>query len=48
MIGPIYARPFAANPSLALPILYAYINSPSTVKIVDLPEQCGRWEITSV
>lgn len=48
MIKTIDIRCNAANPNMALPVLYSYVNSYSSVRIIDVPKKIGTWEITKV
>lgn len=48
MIGTIDIEIQAKNPNLPLWPLRAYVNSPSSLRIRNVPKKIGQWEITSV
>ena len=48
MIGIVDVEVQAANPSMPLHPLRAYINSPSSLRIRNVPKKIGTWQITSV
>lgn len=48
MIGSIDIRCNAANPNIPLKTLFAYVNSPSSIRIIDVPKKIGKWNITQV
>ena len=48
MIGTIKIQLNAAHPNLALQPLYAFVGSPSNLRIIDVPKKIGNWQITEV
>lgn len=48
MIGTIDIHCNAANPNLPLKTLFAFVNSPSSLRIIDVPKKIGKWKITGV
>jgi len=48
MIGVIDVEIQAKNPNLPLWPLRAYINSPSSIRLRNVPRKVGQWQITSV
>ena len=48
MIGTIKIQLNAAHPNMALPPLYAFVGSPSNLRIIDAPKKIGSWQITEV
>ena len=48
MIGTIDIEIQAKNPNMALWPLRAYVNSPSSLRLRNVPKKIGQWEITSV
>ncbi len=48
MIGTIDIEIQAKNPNMPLWPLRAYVNSPSSLRIRNVPKKIGQWEITSV
>lgn len=48
MIGTIKIQLNAAHPNLALQPLYAFVGSPSNLRIIDVPKKIGNWHITDV
>ena len=48
MIGPIDIRINAAHPNIPLAPLYAFIGSPSSVRVRGVPLRIGKWDITAV
>ena len=48
MIGTIDIRCNAANPNMPLKTLFAFVDSPSSVRIIDVPKKIGNWRITNV
>ncbi len=48
MIGTIKIQINAAHPNLALPPMYAFVGSPSNLRILDVPKKIGNWQITEV
>lgn len=48
MIGTISIKCNAAHPEIALPTIYTHADSPSSIRIIDVPKKIGNWQITSV
>ena len=48
MIGTIKIHLNAAHPNLALQPLFAFVGSPSSVRIVDVPQSVGDWQLTTL
>lgn len=48
MVGPIDIRINAAHPNIPLAPLYAFIGSPSSVRVRGVPLRIGKWDITAV
>lgn len=48
MIGTLSIKINAANPNIPLKTLFAYVNSPSSIRIIDVPKKIGKWNITQV
>lgn len=48
MIGTIKIHVNAAHPNMALPPVFSFVDSPSTIKVVDVPQAIGDWHLTSV
>lgn len=48
MIGTIYVRCNASHPEVALPTMASFVDSPSSIRILDVPKKIGIWQITSV
>ena len=48
MIGTIKIQLNAAHPNLALQPLYAFVGSPSNIRIIDVPKKIGNWQIDRV
>lgn len=48
MIGTLKIAVNASNPQLALPTVYTYATSPSSIRILDVPKKIGKWQITNV
>lgn len=48
MIGTIDVKINSANPNIPLKTLFAYINSPSSIRVIDVPKKIGKWNITEV
>ena len=48
MIGTINVQINAARPNVPLTPLFAFKDSPSSLRILDVPKSIGSWEITSV
>lgn len=48
MIGTLSIKINAANPNLPLKTLFAYVNSPSSIRVIDVPKKIGKWNITQV
>lgn len=48
MIGTISIECNAKNPNMPLHPLRAYINSPSSLRITNVPKKIGKWNITKV
>lgn len=48
MIGTIKIHVNAAHPNMALPPIFSFVDSPSTIKVVDVPQAIGEWRLTSV
>lgn len=48
MIGTISVEIQAANPSMPLFPLRAFINSPTSLRIRNVPKKIGDWSITKV
>lgn len=48
MIGTISIKCNAAHPEIALPTIYTHADSPSSIRIIDVPKKIGEWQITSV
>ena len=48
MIGVIDIEIQAANPQMPLPPIRAYKNSPTSVRLRNVPKAIGNWKITSV
>lgn len=48
MIGTLNVAVNAANPNIPLKTLFAYIHSPSSIRIIDVPKKIGKWIITQV
>lgn len=48
MIGTLSIKCNAAHPEMALPVIYTYKNSPSNIRVLDVPKKIGNWQITDV
>lgn len=48
MIGTIQISINAANPNMPLKTLFAFVDSPSSIRIIDVPKKIGNWRITKV
>lgn len=48
MITTIDIKTCAAKPNMPLPPFFAFKDSPSSVRILDVPRKVGKWEITNV
>ena len=48
MIGVIDIEVQAANPSMPLYPIRAFVNSPSSLRIRNVPKKIGTWQITNV
>lgn len=48
MIGTISIKCNAAHPEMALPAVYSFVNSPSSIRVLDVPRKIGKWAITNV
>lgn len=48
MIGTIQISVNAANPNLPLKTLFSYVDSPSSIRVIDVPKKIGKWNITEV
>jgi len=48
MIGTLSVKCNAAHPEMALPVVYAFAGSPSSVRVLDVPRKIGKWAITKV
>lgn len=48
MIGTLSIKCNAAHPEMALPVIYTYKNSPSNIRVLDVPKKIGNWKITDV
>lgn len=48
MIGTIDIKVNAAHPNIALDELHAFLDSPSSVRVLNVPRKIGSWQITSV
>lgn len=48
MIGTISIECNAKNPNFPLHPLRAFVNSPSSLRIINVPKKIGTWQITSV
>ena len=48
MVGTIDIKVTAANPNMPLKTLFVFVNSPSSVRIIDVPKKIGNWRITKV
>ncbi len=48
MIGILDVSVQAANPALPLFPLRAYVNSPSSVRVRNVPKKVGTWDLTEV
>lgn len=48
MIGTIDIEIMAANPSMPLYPVKAFVNSPSSIRLRNVPKKIGNWNITSV
>ena len=48
MIGTITVECNAKFPNLPLEPLYAYVGSPSSIRIRNVPKKIGKWNITRV
>lgn len=45
MIGTYEIKVTAARPNMPLPPMFAFKDSPSSLRIMDIPKQIGTWEI---
>lgn len=48
MIRTLYIKCNAATPALALQPFFTFVNSPSSLRVIDVPKKIGRWKITDV
>lgn len=48
MIGTINVRCNAAKPNFPLQPMFAFMGSPSSIRVLDVPKSIGTWEINSV
>lgn len=48
MIGTININCNAANPNMPLKTIFSFVNSPTSIRIIDTPKKIGTWNITSV
>lgn len=48
MIGTLSIKINSANPNIPLKTLFAFINSPSSIRVIDVPKKIGKWNITQV
>lgn len=48
MIGTLDISCNAKNPNMPLHPMRAYLNSPSSLRISNVPKKIGQWAITSV
>lgn len=48
MIGTLYIKCNAQHNNIALPKLFAFTSSPSSLRIIDVPKKIGNWKIDSV
>ena len=48
MIGTIDIKCNAAHPNLPLSPLYTFKNSPSSIRVMDVPKKVGNWSIDKV
>ena len=48
MICTIDVRCNAANPNLPIKQFVSFKNSPSSIRVLDVPKKIGKWNITSV
>lgn len=48
MIGTLSINCNATNPNMPLKTLFAFVNSPSSIRIIDVPKKIGNWKITKV
>lgn len=48
MIATINVRCNAAKPNFPLQPMFAFMGSPSSIRVLDVPKSIGSWEITSV
>lgn len=48
MIGVLDVEIQAANPLMPLYPLRAYVNSPSSVRVRNVPKKVGTWDLTEV
>lgn len=48
MIGSIDIKVCSANPNVPLKTLFAYVESPSNLRLIDVPKKIGKWMINEV
>lgn len=48
MIATLEVKCNAAHPALALPVFYSFRDSPSSIRVIDVPKRIGKWDITKV
>ena len=48
MITTLEVKCNAAHPNLALPVFYSFRDSPSSIRVIDVPKRIGRWDITKI
>lgn len=48
MIGSIDIKLNAANPNIPLKTIFSFVDSPTSIRIIDVPKKIGKWSITQV
>lgn len=48
MVGTLSLKTTAGNVNIPLKTIFAFVNSPTTIKVIDVPKKIGKWAITNV